>query len=146
MRGNPEEFRAAARSIRSAMIDAHRDAGRLRSASVYFERWRSPAATEFSSGYHRSAQQSVGYVIRDLGDLADMLDRAANDLQEVIGTCKAIERNVVGWFANQPVPEDGSPPVWEQQWWRYRPGRLPTTGDSEWLEVRGYLRGLGVPC
>ncbi|MEX1133320.1 MAG: WXG100 family type VII secretion target [Acidimicrobiia bacterium] len=144
MRGNPEEFRAVARRLRSEMYDAEKDRNRLRSAGAYFEMWRSSAATEFSSGLHRISSLIMEYPARDLRELAEALDRAGAELEDAISNAKSIEYRVRRWFASQPPPEDGSPPIWEQQWWRYRPGRFPAWGDSEWFAVHQYLKGIGV--
>ena len=83
--------------------------------------------------------------IRDLGDLADTLDRAADQLDEKIHQLRRIERNAQAWFASQVPPADGSQPRWVAEWWTYRPGRFPASGDSDWFAVASYLRARGVP-
>lgn len=133
-----------ARRLRAERHRVEVEIGRLRSAQVFFQRWRSPASSLFSSGYYQGTFQTMRYPIRDLDGLASALERAADELEAAIRTARQIERNTYGWFASQPPPEDGSDPIWERQWWRYRPGRLPQSGDSEWFAVQRYLRRLGV--
>jgi hypothetical protein len=144
MRADPEEFRAAARRLRAEQQHMNVDVGRLRSAQVFFQQWKTPAAREFSSGYYQATFQTLNMPIRDFNALAGALERAAAELEAKIAQAARIERNVHSWFASQPDPEDGSPPIWEQQWWRYRPGRLPASKDSEWFTVQRYLRNRGV--
>lgn len=144
MRATPEEFRAVARRLRAERHRIDVDVGRLRSAQVFFRQWRSPASSLFSSGYYEGSLETMRLPVRDLDGLASALERAADQLEAAVRRDRQVERDAYSWFNSQPAPEDGSSPVWERQWWRYRPGRFPSSGDSEWFAVQRYLRRLGV--
>lgn len=144
MRGNLGEYRAVARALRSLRAQVDGDTRHLRSAGAAFESWLSPASEQFNSYYYTSSFEQYAMVTRDLDDFAAMLENAATQLEDAIARTYAIESRTETWFWSQPPPEDGSPPMWEQQGWVYRPGRLPTSGDSEWFAVERYLRNLGV--
>lgn len=146
MLASPDEFRGAARALRDVRVATENDRSCLVSADVVFERWKSPAADDLRQVMYQVGLNSMQFVIRDLGDLADMLDQLADALESKIASIHRIETNARHWFTTRPLPEDGSPPVWEREWWRYRPGRFPDRGDSEWLDAAAYLRARGVTC
>ena len=144
MLANPEELRGAARALRQTCAVIQEDRAHLRQAGTIFERWRSPAADEFRSFHDNTALNSVGFVEEDLLDLAQMLERAAAHLEECRRRISRHESRVRAWFASQAAPADGSPQPWEREHWRYRPSRLPPSGDSEWLTAAAYLSRRGV--
>lgn len=145
MLASSEEFRSAARALRSTRSAVEGDRSSLERAGAIFETWRSPAADDLKATLYPMCVNSLGMAIRDLGDIADMLDRAAEQLDERLGQLRRIEHNVHTWFASQPVPADGQQPRWLAEWWTYRPGRLPVSGDSDWQAAASYLRARGVP-
>lgn len=112
-------------------------------AESVLERWESPAARSFEANEVPASLRSYGFVVRDLDSLALALERAATDLESKVRDVKRIERDVRDWFARQPPTEDGSLQRWETQHWRYRPNHFPDSGDSDWYEVRDYLRSIG---
>jgi hypothetical protein len=131
------------RDVKSAVSgDLHRLAGH---SGLFYAGWQSQAAAEFFDLFYMGAFKKYQGVSGDLRDLSGMLDDLATQLEEKIVQCKRLEENARSWFASQPRPEDGSPPIWERQWWRYRPGRFPARGAAEWFTVGTYLRRLGVP-
>lgn len=144
MLASADELRGAARSLRSTKHLVEDDRSSLQRAGSIFDTWRSPAADELQQTLYPMCLNSLGFVIRDLGDLADMLDRAADELDRKLARIRDIERSAWSWFTSQPEPADGEQPRWIREWWTYRPGRLPPTGDSEWLVAAGYLRNRGV--
>jgi hypothetical protein len=144
MLASPEELRGAARALQAARVSVESDQAALRRAESVFTRWRSPAADDVHQVLFPLCVNSLGFVVRDLDDLAGLLHRAADQLEERLARIASIESRVRWWFAHQPPPEDGSLPRWEREWWRYRPGRLPARGDSTWLDAATYLRARGV--
>jgi hypothetical protein len=139
-----EELRGAARALRSTQSLVEGDRSSLERAGSIFNSWRSPAADDMKATLYPMCLNSLGSVIRDLSDLATMLDRSADELDNQLQRIRSIESNVRNWFANQVVPADGEQPRWISEWWKYRPGRLPTSGDSEWFDAGTYLRNRGV--
>jgi hypothetical protein len=144
MLASSEELRGAARALRSTKSLVEGDRASLQRAGSIFETWRSPAADELEATLYPMCLNSLGFVIRDLNDLASMLDRAADEMDNQLRHIRTIEFNVHNWFSSQPVPADGTQQRWISEWWKYRPGRLPSSGDSEWLEAATYLRHRGV--
>ena len=144
MQARPEEFRAAARALRSVRSEVDGDVRQLRAHGSAFESWLSPAASEFSSQFYAGSFSQYDLVIRDLDDYANMLEGAAVRLEEAVMSVNRLERSIRNWFYAQPIPEDGSLPKWVAHGWQYRPGRFPTSGDSEWYVAARYLRGLGL--
>jgi hypothetical protein len=145
MRTNPDELRAVASALRAARVAVEHDRASLSRAERVFERWRSPAADDVRTTLYPLGLTIVGFVVRDLDDLARTLDHLADELTDRLVQIRTVAANVSTWFARQSAPEDGGPPRWERERWRYRPGRLPPADDSAWLDARRYLRGFGVP-
>ncbi len=138
------DLRGVAEALRSTLSHVEGDRSSLQRAGRIFQTWRSPAADELRDTLYPMCVNSLGFVTRDLADLAALLDHAANAMDDQLRSIRSIETNARHWFSTQPAPADGSQPRWVAEWWKYRPGRLPVTGDSEWLEVGPYLRSRGV--
>lgn len=144
MHASPDELRGVAHALRTTRGHVEGDLSSLRRAGAVFNSWHSPAADDVRTGLYPMCVNSVGFVTRDLEDLATMLDRAADQLAERLARIRTIESSSRSWFARQPLPEDGSLPRWEREWWTYRPGRFPPSGDSAWMEAATYLSHRGV--
>ncbi len=144
MLANPEELRGVARSLRSTRGSLDSDHAALQRAGAVFNTWRGPAADDVRSTLAPICLNSMLMVTRDLDDLATMLDRAADELGQRLSKIRVIDANARHWFASQQPPPDGTLPRWESEWWKYRPGRFPPSGDSAWLEAGPYLRARGV--
>ena len=145
MLANADELRGVARSLRSTRSTIDADHAALQSAGAIFSgSWRGPAADDVRTTLFQICLNSMGCVTRDLDELAGMLDRAADELTAKIVKIKSIEKNARYWFAHQPAPPAGTLSRWEREWWQYRPGRLPASGDSAWIAAGAYLRALGV--
>ena len=144
MLATSEELRGAANALRSTKSLVEGDRGSLQRAGSIFDTWRSPAASELQTSLYPMCVNSLGFVIRDLDDLARMLDHAADEMDNRLREIRMIESNVHYWFGHQPLPADGQQPPWISEWWTYRPGRLPASGASEWFEAAAYLRRRGV--
>lgn len=144
MLASAEELRGAARSLRATMTLVEHDRSSLQRAGSIFDTWKSPAATDVHQSLYPMCLNSLGFVIRDLHDLASMLDNIADQMDAQLRRIRSIESNVRAWFASQPAPPDGQQPRWIAEWWTYRPGRLPASGDSDWLNAATYLRHRGV--
>ena len=145
MIGDPEDYRAVARSLRATKHVVEDDIRHLANCGSVFGRWMSPAADQFSSSEFQSSLQSYQFVVRDLDELAGVLERAASQLEDARTRIRSIESRARHWFAVQPPQADGGPPLWEREWWRYRPGRFPVAGDSGWFDAARFLRIRGVP-
>lgn len=144
MRANPEELRGLARSLRSVKDHVDSDRAALHRASVVFETWRGPAADHTRSTLTPDCLNGLGRVSDDLEGLALALERASDELVDRLARIHTIEAHARAWFRSEPSPPTGESPRWEREWWTYRPGRFPDSGDSEWLDASAYLRARGV--
>lgn len=145
MLAHPEELRGLARTLRSSARDVDERRDRVtHSVGGLHALWRSPAANFFILQEAPHDLLHLGDVIGDIEEVAAMLERLANELEDRLAEIARIEQRVHSWFWHQPPPVDGTDPVWIREWWRYRPGRFPSHGDSEWLDARSYLKARGV--
>ena len=144
MIASPEQLRGVARSLRATKGFTESDRSSLQRAGSVFDSCHSPAADDVKTTLYPLGLTSMEFVIHDFEDLASMLDRAADDLTQKLARIKSIESHARAWFATQPPPTDGSLPRWEREWWQYRPGRFPASGDSAWLAAGPYLHARGV--
>lgn len=144
MLANPEELRGVARSLRSTKGYVDNDHAALYKAGAVFQTWRGPAADDVRSTLFPICLNVLGMVTRDLDDLALMLERAADELTQRLAKIGSIEANARHWFSSQAPPPPGETHRWEREWWKYRPGRFPASGDSAWLDAGPYLQSRGV--
>jgi len=145
MRAHPEDLRGAARELLVPVgaLDHERDTVK-RTVFNLETNWRSPVANWYLAHEVPRSLVQITEVIEDFADIIFTLEDLARQLEQRIQEIHQIERQTYSWFSRQPAPADGAPPIWIRDWWRYRPGRLPATSDSEWLDVRPYLRARGV--
>lgn len=144
MLANPEDLRGMAKSLRATKSHLIDDRATLARASGVFNVWRGPAADECRDSLVPICLNSLQMTVNDLEELAVTLERAADGLADQLAKIKKFEARAHHWFNANAHPADGSRPIWEREWWRYRPGHLPPSGDSQWLEAASYLKRRGV--
>lgn len=145
MRAHPEDLRGAARDllVSAGALDNDREALK-RTLYGLQNLWRSPVAIWFLWEEGPRNVDRLTEIIDDFADIVFTLEDLARQLEQRLQQIHHIERQTHAWFARQTAPTDGAEPIWIRDWWRYRPGRLPAPSDSEWLDVRPYLRARGA--
>jgi len=124
-----------------ALVNAVADDRRALIASMdVFERWHSEASDSFYEGHFAPRARNLFALTEDVEGLVDILTRTRTAIEAQVQAARGHEQRIRQWFDSQPLPEDGSPPRWEAEGWRYRPGRFPVSGDSEWFAAADYLR------
>ena len=145
MIAQPEEFRSLARALRGRSELIHGDGKRIRDQFWGLSAlWQSPAARFFISWEAPRCSKKADEVGDDLEALAHSLERLADQMEARIVEIRRIEDRTRQWFGSRAPEPDGREPIWIRDWWRYRPGHLPPRHDTEWFDVRRYLRARGA--
>ncbi|MEE6258081.1 WXG100 family type VII secretion target [Plantactinospora sonchi] len=153
MYGDPDELDRLAGRLR-------RQAAQVRQMAADHERegrnarWVSLAAQSYRDRLGQDRARA-DLAADELDGVADALVAHAREVRDRIALIARIEDQVTGWFSTtvqrlrEVAPLAGGPLLTvatELPWagWPFQPGRLPASGDRQWLEVGEFMRGKGI--